>query len=71
LRRYQESKADLTQAIALHETLADAYYLRGLIAILTGDDDGANADIQRAARLGDERALGLSQMAMLPVREDS
>lgn len=71
LMRYQESKADLTQAIALHETLADAYYLRALIAILIGDRDGANADIQQAVRLGDERALDLSQMNTLSVREDS
>ena len=69
--RYQESKADLTQAMAWHETLADAYYLRGLIAILSGDHAGANADLQHAVRLGDERALSLSQMHMLSVREDS
>jgi tetratricopeptide (TPR) repeat protein len=71
LLRYQESEADLTQAIALHETLAEAYYLRALIAILTGDHDGANANLQHAVRLGDERALSLSQMHMLSVREDS
>jgi len=70
LKRYQESKTDLTQAIALHETLADAYYMRGLIAILSGDLNDASADIRHAARLGDKRALRLSQTAMLPVKED-
>jgi lipoprotein NlpI len=61
---YREAKADLTQAIALYETLADAYDGRGLIAICSGDHDGANADIQHAARLGDERALRLFQAGM-------
>jgi tetratricopeptide (TPR) repeat protein len=69
LHRYQESRADLTQAIALHETLADAYYGRGLVAILTGDHDGAKADFQHAVRLGDERALRLSQTETPPARK--
>lgn len=69
LERYREARADLTQAIALHETLADAYYGRGLVAIFSGDRDGANTDIRHAAQLGDERALRLSQAAIQPVRE--
>jgi Flp pilus assembly protein TadD len=64
LERYQEAKGELTQAIALQETLADAYYGRGLIAVLTGDHDGANADIRYAAQLGDERALRLFPAGM-------
>jgi hypothetical protein len=55
--------------MALHETLAEAYYGRGLIAMFTGDDDAANADIWRAAQLGDERALRLSQAGTQSVTE--
>ena len=69
LGRYAEAASDLTQAIALHETLADAYYGRGLIAVVSGDRGGANADMRRAAELGDERALRLAQAAIQPVRK--
>ena len=69
LERYADADADLTQAIALHDTLADAYYGRGLIAAASGDGDGAKADIRRAAELGDERALRLAQAVKQPVRE--
>ena len=69
LGRYADADADLTQAMALHDTLADAYYGRGLIAVASGDGDGAKADIRRAAELGDERALRLAQAVKQPVRE--
>ncbi len=64
LGRFQDAKADLTQAITLKRQLAAAYYGRGLVAVYLDERDQASADIKQAAQLGDERALRLSRMSI-------
>ncbi len=57
------AEACFTQAIALDDRFAEAYYNRGLVRLLSGNKAGARADFSRAGELGLYRAYSLLKQA--------
>ena len=64
--QYDMAVQDMNQAIALVPNNAHFYYLRGLVRAMTKDMEKANADYDKACKMGNkngcERLLGLSSV---------
>jgi tetratricopeptide (TPR) repeat protein len=64
--QYDMAVQDMNQAIALAPNNAHFYYLRGLARAMTKDTEKANADYDKACKMGNkngcERLLGLSSV---------
>jgi tetratricopeptide (TPR) repeat protein len=50
-QKYKEAVADFDQAIKIKPDFANAYYVRGTVKQVMGDNDGGDADIAKAKEL--------------------
>lgn len=61
-KEYTNAMEDLTKAISLHPTGAEAYYFRGLCKFFLKDIPGSCTDLKKAVDLGSKpAALELSK----------
>ncbi|MFM9634993.1 hypothetical protein ACKI10_46855, partial [Streptomyces galilaeus] len=56
-KEYADAMEDLTKAISLHPTGAEAYYFRALCKFFSRDISGSCTDLKKAVDLGSKPAL--------------